>query len=135
MNATRRSLNWSTVTAGALIGGLLCESIGLAPTLLVGALGPLLSSLWLVFSPVRDFQDVPLYHRGVPLYEEDSDTRRSDPYLDQDHDRLWSGVYVYFAAVSPNRPSLTGDSASREWLEVSGSADTSDAAGDGAPFG
>ena len=76
MNATMRSLNWSTVTAGALIGGLLGESIGLAPTLLVGALGSLLSCLWLVFSPVRHVYDI--HDRGVSPHQEDSDTRRSD---------------------------------------------------------
>jgi predicted MFS family arabinose efflux permease len=53
-----RSLNWSTVTAGALIGGMLGESIGLAPTLLVGAVGSLLSSLWLVLSPVRHLRAI-----------------------------------------------------------------------------
>jgi len=58
MNATMRSLNWSTVTAGALIGGMLGDRIGLAPTLLVGAVGSLLSCLWLVFSPVPRVRDI-----------------------------------------------------------------------------
>jgi predicted MFS family arabinose efflux permease len=53
MNATMRSLNWGTVTAGALIGGVLGDLIGWAPTLLVGAFASLLSSLWLGISPVR----------------------------------------------------------------------------------
>ena len=57
--ATMRSLNWSTVTAGALIGGTLGDSIGLTPTLLIGTVGSLLSSLWLIFSPVRQLRDVP----------------------------------------------------------------------------
>jgi predicted MFS family arabinose efflux permease len=34
--------------AGALVGGALAESIGMRATLLAGALGFLLSSLWLV---------------------------------------------------------------------------------------
>ncbi len=58
MNATMRSLNWSTVTVGALIGGVLGDSIGLAPTLLVGTLASLLSALWVIFSPVRHVRDV-----------------------------------------------------------------------------
>jgi len=58
MNATMRSLNWSTVTAGALIGGMLGDSIGLAPTLLVGAAASLLASVWLIVSPVRHMRDV-----------------------------------------------------------------------------
>jgi MFS family permease len=53
MNATLRSLNWSTVTVGALIGGILGDTIGLAPTLLIGGVASLLSSLWLICSPVR----------------------------------------------------------------------------------
>jgi predicted MFS family arabinose efflux permease len=56
MNATMRSLNWSTVTAGALIGGALGDSMGFAPTLLVGTVGSLLSSAWLVLSPVRQLR-------------------------------------------------------------------------------
>jgi predicted MFS family arabinose efflux permease len=72
MNATMRSLNWSTVTAGALIGGSLGDSIGLAPTLLVGAVGSLLSSLWLIFSPVRHVHDIQDRDPREPrlLYEE-----------------------------------------------------------------
>jgi predicted MFS family arabinose efflux permease len=62
MNATMRSLNWSTVTAGALIGGALGESIGLAPTLLVGTAASFASSVRLVLSPVRRLRDVsPLF--------------------------------------------------------------------------
>jgi hypothetical protein len=57
MNATMRSLNWSTVTDGALIGGTLGDSIGLTPTLLIGAVGSLLSSVWLIASPVRYLRD------------------------------------------------------------------------------
>jgi predicted MFS family arabinose efflux permease len=64
-NATMRSLNWGTVTAGSVIGGFLGDSIGLAPTLLVGAVGSLLSVLWLVFSPVRHVHDV--QDQGVSL--------------------------------------------------------------------
>ena len=59
MNATMRSLNWSTVTFGALIGGTLGDSIGLAPTLLVGATAALLSSLWVILSPVRNVRGMP----------------------------------------------------------------------------
>ncbi len=44
--------------AGALIGGTLGETIGLRSTLAVAACGVLLSSLWLVFSPVRTLRRV-----------------------------------------------------------------------------
>ena len=53
MNATMRSLNWSTVAAGALIGGTLGEQLGLVPTLLLGISGSLLSAGWVICSPLR----------------------------------------------------------------------------------
>jgi predicted MFS family arabinose efflux permease len=66
MNATMRSLNWSMASVGALVGGVLGDSLGLAATLLVGALGSLLSALWLIFSPVRNLRSVPSDARGPP---------------------------------------------------------------------
>jgi predicted MFS family arabinose efflux permease len=53
MNATMRSLNWSTVAAGALVGGLLGEQLGVVPTLVVGTTGSLLSAGWVIWSPLR----------------------------------------------------------------------------------
>ena len=38
---------------GALLGGALAEAIGLRPAMFVGAGGFLLSTLWLIFSPIR----------------------------------------------------------------------------------
>ena len=57
-NATMRSLNWSTVTVGALIGGVLGDLIGLAPTLLVGAIGSFAACLWIVLSPVPRVREI-----------------------------------------------------------------------------
>jgi predicted MFS family arabinose efflux permease len=51
-NATMRSLNWSTVTVGSLIGGALGEALGLAPTMLVGAALSAASAIPLALSPV-----------------------------------------------------------------------------------
>jgi MFS family permease len=59
LNATVRIVELSAMLAGLLAGGVLGEAIGLRPTLFVGALGSLLASLWLVFSPVRALQDHP----------------------------------------------------------------------------
>ena len=44
---------------GSLGAGILAEMIGLRPTLTVGAAGLLLSSLWLVLSPIRTMRDYP----------------------------------------------------------------------------
>jgi hypothetical protein len=44
---------------GALLGGILGEYLGLRLTLLVGALGILFMSLWLLLSPVRTLRELP----------------------------------------------------------------------------
>ncbi|HXM45963.1 MAG TPA: MFS transporter [Bryobacteraceae bacterium] len=44
---------------GALLGGALAEAIGLRAAMFVGAGGFLLSTLWLVFSPVRQLRELP----------------------------------------------------------------------------
>lgn len=53
MNATMRFLIWGALPLGALLGGALGGAIGLRATLVVGALGQLLASLWVICSPVR----------------------------------------------------------------------------------
>jgi MFS family permease len=53
MNATMRFMVWGTLPLGSLIGGALGGTIGLRPTLWVGALGGLLSFLPAALSPVR----------------------------------------------------------------------------------
>jgi len=45
--------------AGALLGGALAEVIGLRSAMFVGAGGFLLSTLWLIFSPVRHLRELP----------------------------------------------------------------------------
>lgn len=59
VNATGRVIAFSSLPIGALIGGVLGDLIGLRPTLMVAAIGILLSVLWLVFSPVRTLQEQP----------------------------------------------------------------------------
>jgi predicted MFS family arabinose efflux permease len=44
---------------GALAGGMLAQSIGMRTTMFAGALGFLLSTLWLVFSPIRSLRELP----------------------------------------------------------------------------
>jgi MFS family permease len=59
VNASMRFLVWGTLPVGALLGGLLGERIGLAPTLVVGAIGMMGAFLWLFFSPVRTLREQP----------------------------------------------------------------------------
>jgi hypothetical protein len=44
---------------GALAGGLLGETIGLRPALVIGAAGSFLAALWLFLSPVRSVAALP----------------------------------------------------------------------------
>jgi MFS family permease len=59
VNATIRFVGWTAMLAGALIGGILGDTIGLRPTLLVGALGTMLAALWVLFSPLRRLRSQP----------------------------------------------------------------------------
>ena len=59
MNATMRFLVWGTLPIGALVGGVLGESVGLRSTLGVVAVGALLTPLWVVLSPVRRLRELP----------------------------------------------------------------------------
>jgi predicted MFS family arabinose efflux permease len=51
-NATMRSLNWSTVTVGSLVGGALGGALGLVPTMALGAALSAGSCLVLLRSPI-----------------------------------------------------------------------------------
>jgi predicted MFS family arabinose efflux permease len=59
MNASRRFVNWGVIPIGSLAGGALASTIGLRPTLLVGAIGATLAFLPLLFSPLRGLREVP----------------------------------------------------------------------------
>jgi len=59
VNAVMQMLNRGLLPIGSLAAGILGEMIGLRPTLAVGAAGLLLSSLWLVLSPIRTMRDYP----------------------------------------------------------------------------
>jgi MFS family permease len=59
MNATMRFMVWGTIPIGAFFGGVLGNTIGLRPTLWVGAIGSCLTFLPVFFSPVRSLQRIP----------------------------------------------------------------------------
>ncbi|MDQ3066243.1 MAG: MFS transporter, partial [Actinomycetota bacterium] len=58
-NASRRFIVWGVIPLGALLGGVLGSTIGLRPTIVVGAVGGLLAVVPLVLSPVRSLVRVP----------------------------------------------------------------------------
>jgi len=59
MNATIRTLVWSTVPVGAVIGGLLASSIGVPRTVLIAGVITLASPLWLLAGPVASLRAHP----------------------------------------------------------------------------
>jgi MFS family permease len=60
MNATMRFIVWGTIPIGSLLGGALGTTIGLLPTIWIGAIGGLLAILPLVLSPVRTLRSMPV---------------------------------------------------------------------------
>src|SRR5207249_2322482 len=59
MNATMRFMVWGTIPIGSFLGGVLGRSIGLRPTLWIGAGGGVLAFLWPLLSPVRRLRVIP----------------------------------------------------------------------------
>jgi hypothetical protein len=60
MNASLRFLVTGAIPIGSLAGGALGESIGLLPTLVLGAVGGAAGLLWLVSSPLPLLREAPL---------------------------------------------------------------------------
>ena len=54
-----RVISWSAAPLAAIVGGAVGEATGLRPALALGAALTMLSSLWLVLSPVRRLRAVP----------------------------------------------------------------------------
>ena len=44
---------------GSLLGGVLGQTLGLYPALVIGALGSSVSFLWVILSPVRGVKSIP----------------------------------------------------------------------------
>ena len=59
MNASMRFIVWGTIPLGALAGGSLGQALGLQTTLWIGAIGSLISFMFVLFSPVRALREQP----------------------------------------------------------------------------
>jgi MFS family permease len=59
MNSVMRFIVWGVLPLGLLLGGVLATTLGLRPTLFVGAAGGALSWIPVFFSPVRRLERVP----------------------------------------------------------------------------
>ena len=59
VNSSMHLLFHGVLPLGALAGGAIAQAVGMRRALLIGAIGVLLSTLWLVFSPVRRLRELP----------------------------------------------------------------------------
>jgi hypothetical protein len=59
MNASIRFFVWGVMPIGALLSGILAATIGVAPTMWIGAVGSLLSAGFVVFSPLLGMRTLP----------------------------------------------------------------------------
>lgn len=53
MNATMRTIVWGTIPVGAFVGGILGSTIGVVPTIFIGAGIQTLAGIWILAGPVR----------------------------------------------------------------------------------
>ena len=60
VNASMLFIIWGVIPIGSLLGGLLGTTIGLRPTLTVGAIGMSLAFIWVLLSPIRGLRRQPL---------------------------------------------------------------------------
>ncbi|HKC21142.1 MAG TPA: MFS transporter [Gaiellaceae bacterium] len=59
MNSVMRFIVWGTIPLGSIIGGVLASQIGVKETLIVSGIGCFLPFLPVLFSPVRDIEEMP----------------------------------------------------------------------------
>jgi MFS family permease len=78
MNASYRTFVYGAIPIGSLVGGFLGEAIGLRPTLLIAALGLVLTPLWVLRSPVPRLRGLPTPDR-IPDVTRRPGFRRGDP--------------------------------------------------------
>jgi len=59
VTASLRFVTWGISPLGFLLGGFLGEAVGLRNALFIATIGPILSIVWLLLSPVPGFQETP----------------------------------------------------------------------------
>jgi hypothetical protein len=59
MNASIRFFVWGVMPIGALLSGVLATTLGVVPTMWIGAIGALLSAGFVVFSPLLGMRKLP----------------------------------------------------------------------------
>lgn len=59
MNASIRFIVWGVMPIGGLVAGALGTAIGVTPTLWIGAIGVVLSAVFVVFSPLLGMRELP----------------------------------------------------------------------------
>lgn len=71
MNASIRFFVWGVMPIGALLSGVLATTIGVVPTMWIGAIGSLLSAGFVVFSPLLGMRTLPEQaHLGAGFTEQ-----------------------------------------------------------------
>jgi MFS family permease len=53
MNATMRTIVWGTIPVGSFLGGVLGSTLGVVPTLYIGAVFATLAGVWILAGPIR----------------------------------------------------------------------------------
>lgn len=60
MNASIHCVLWGVIPIGSLLTGVLGSSIGVVPTMFIGAVGALAGSAFVVFSPLLRMREPPV---------------------------------------------------------------------------
>lgn len=66
--AVYRVLTHGFIPLGALLGGLLGDTLGLRPALAIAALALFPSWVWLYLSPARSLRELPTRHEHEPSF-------------------------------------------------------------------
>jgi MFS family permease len=59
MNATMRTIIWGTIPLGSFLGGVLCSSVGLVSTIVIGSVVAGFAALWVIIGPIFRLRKCP----------------------------------------------------------------------------
>jgi hypothetical protein len=66
MNATIRFFIWGVMPISSLVAGWIGNVYGVTTAMGIGAIGVLVSSAWVVFSPLRTMRELPSHAEEEP---------------------------------------------------------------------